>query len=379
MTVAFSPVRPAAGSARSGVPFTIGLLCPHDLADRNAFSGTAYFAAEALAAHPGVRVRHIAPPPRSTLQRLLRLSSRSVTPEPADFAGLDAVVGMVATRLVPYLPDGLPYVHVTDATPAFLRDTYGWAQPPGAEAAERAAIARAARVVYSSAAMATRAPADLGLDRIDAAVLPFGVNFDTLPEARPEKPPVDAPRLLFVGSDWTRKGGDMALAMLARLRASGADATLTVVGPVPDDLAPRPGLRIAGYLDKNRLTEATRLSQLYAEAHLLVLPTQGDCTPMVIAEAMAHGTPVLVTETGGTAEVIGGGGAGRTLGPGADADDWADAVRDMLSSPTRYEFSSDSAFDRARNALVWSAWARGIVVLARTAATRTVPKPVLVA
>lgn len=359
-------------AARARPPLAIGLLCPHDLTDRNAFSGTARFAAEALAARPGLEVRLMGGPKRRG--RLARLFSGPVTlPEPRDFDGLDAVVGLVATRLVPSLPV-LPYLHVTDATPAFLRETYGRPVPADAEDAERRAALHAHRVVYSSAAMAARAPRDLGLPDLDPAVLPFGVNFEHLPDAQPVKPPLERPRLLFVGKDWRRKGGDRALALLARLRHEGFDATLTVVGDVPKGLRPRPGLRVVGYLDKNRVTDASRLSQLYAEAHLLVLPTRGDCTPMVMAEAMAHGTPVIVTDTGGTADVLGGEGTGRVLPPDAGTGAWATAVKDALASRTGYAFLSDGAFERAHNALVWSAWADGIAVLAAAAAGRLGPE-----
>lgn len=66
-------------------------------------------------------------------------------------------------------------------------------------------------------------------------------------------------------------------------------------------IAPRGTRRLLAleFLDKNRPKDAARLSALYAEAHLLLLPSRADCTLTVIAEAMAHGTPVLATDVGG--------------------------------------------------------------------------------
>ncbi len=95
---------------------------------------------------------------------------------------------------------------------------------------------------------------------------------------------------------------------------------------------------------------------------------------MVVAEAMAHGTPVLATDTGGIAGQIGGGGAGRVLPPFASPSDWACAVEETLASDDAYAMMSDAAFDRA-GALSWQAWAARIEALARdclaTGAVRT--------
>ncbi len=81
------------------------------------------------------------------------------------------------------------------------------------------------------------------------------------------------------------------------------DVHLTLVGECLT-LFGRARDRGRGYLDKSRPKHAARLRALYAAAHLFVLPTRADCTPMVLAEAGAHGTPVLVTDTGGVGSLV---------------------------------------------------------------------------
>ena len=85
---------------------------------------------------------------------------------------------------------------------------------------------------------------------------------------------------------------------------------------------------------------------------------------MVIAEAMALGTPVLATDTGGIAEMIGGG-AGRCLPMAATPGDWAETIVAMTRDPDAFAMMSDAARDRARTRYSWDIWADGIARIAR--------------
>ena len=119
-------------------------------------------------------------------------------------------------------------------------------------------------------------------------------------------------------------------------------------------------MTVEGFLDKSRPQDAARLAEIYTRAHLMILPTRGDCTPMVIAEAMAHGTPVVVTDTGGTPEMLGGAGAGQILPLSATPIDWAREIVSITSDQGVYDFMSDAAFDRASTCFSWDIWASEI-------------------
>lgn len=350
---------------------TLGFLCPHNPHDRRAFSGTSAFAARALARRPGVEMRLLGAhaPPRM-LDRLLQRPSPILQDDPVALDGAEAVIGLVATKQLNRLLDqhpGLPVFHVTDATPAFLAEAYGWAIPESAFAEERRLAARAARVIYSSPEMAARAPLDLELPGLRPAAAAFGVNFETLPGTCPEKPVPGRLELLFVGLDWVRKGGDIAVATLSRLRDQGIDAHLTIVGRCPERHWRHPDITYTGFLSKNRVRDVAALTRLYTKSHLLLAPSRSDCTPMVLAEAMAHGTPVVATETGGIASLLGGAGTGRLLPPYASPGEWAATIRSLMADRDGYRLMSDAAFERGRAELSWEAWADRVISEARMA------------
>lgn len=346
---------------------TLGFLSPHDPHDRRAFSGSVFFAAKALAERPNVDLRILGHQPPSLMTRLLRRQPSAVDSRSLDLAGLDAVIGMVASPLLDEITGrGVPFLHVTDATPAFLRETYGWAVPGSADETETRVVQNAAMTVYSSSVMAERAAADLGVPDLRADVAPFGVNFDDLPQVPREKPPLSKLNLLFVGIDWERKGGDIAVAAVDLLRGGGHDVTLSVVGRCPERHRDHPAIRSIGFLNKNRPRDRARLSRLYGEAHLLLLPSRGDCTPMVVAEAMAHGTPVLASDTGGIRNQIGQS-AGMILSRFDSPANWASAILRMTSDEGRYRFAMDACLDRSQNSLCWSIWAARVEAITRRA------------
>lgn len=351
----------------STAPLKLGFLSPHNPYDRVAFSGTTWFAARALEQHTGIDLRILGPhtPPRR-FDRFLRRQLAPVDVSQLDLNGLDAVLGLVASPLLAELAKTdpkVPLFHITDATPVFLRDTYGWSIPKTADETETQVATRASATIYSSDAIARRAATDLGLPGLQPVVVPFGVNMDDLLEDCPSKPQLDRLKLLFIGLDWARKGGDIAVATLDQLNADGCPAELTIVGRCPERHRHHPAIVNAGFLNKTKAKNRTRLSALYRDAHLLLLPSRGDCTPMVIAEAMAHGTPVLATDTGGVAEQIGRGGAGRVLPPMASPQEWATAACNMTRDRDGYELMSDAAFDRSRTLFSWDQWASSIYSL----------------
>ena len=117
-----------------------------------------------------------------------------------------------------------------------------------------------------------------------------------------------ATRLVFVGSDWHRKGLDLLLQAMTQLRET-LPAQLVVVGQAAApaarrfvSLAARLGLaREVRFL--GRLTHADILPWLWS-AHLAVLPSRDEALGVAALEAMAAGLPVVASDIGGLREIV---------------------------------------------------------------------------
>jgi glycosyltransferase involved in cell wall biosynthesis len=83
---------------------------------------------------------------------------------------------------------------------------------------------------------------------------------------------------------------------LAELRRRGTDAELVWVGEGPERAAVVEAAAAHGVHDHLRLTgvlPSSAVAQALDDAHMLLLPTQGDNFCVVAAEALVHGRPVV--------------------------------------------------------------------------------------
>jgi glycosyltransferase involved in cell wall biosynthesis len=157
--------------------------------------------------------------------------------------------------------------------------------------------------------------------------IPVGIDLDAWPYAQPRRGAGPRPRILFVGGDFVRKGGDLLLDVFKERFSAYADLHLVSEKP------PR-GVPSNAFVYTGLAPGDTALRELFAQADLFVLATRADLSPNVILEAMATGVPVVATRMCGIPEMVRHGETGFLVPPG-DAAALAECIQTLLSDPER--------------------------------------------
>ena len=167
---------------------------------------------------------------------------------------------------------------------------------------------------------------EYGVCADDVTVIAPGVDVErwSAPDRVGRNGPV---RVLFVGGDLKRKGGDLLLEAARRIRADDEVPEFEVhLVTSPCDVD-EPGVVVHNGLTAN----SPELIEQYRLADIFCLPTSGDCLPMVLAEAGAAGLPLISTDVGAISELVRDGETGRLVRAG-DLDGLIAALRAMLQS-----------------------------------------------
>lgn len=211
----------------------------------------------------------------------------------------------------------------------------------------RLAVAHGAAVVVA-VSDATAASFNLGLREPKAERVYISVDHDRFSPAAKGRSgirselgiPAGAPVLAHVAQITPWKGQDTAIRALKWLREN-IDAHLLVVGDVAfashryDNAAFSASLRRLaeelGVVDAvHFLGQRDDVPELVGESQVLLLPSWDEPFGLAVAEAMAVGTPVVVTDRGGVREYVRDGVNGRVLPP-REPRAWAAAVRGLLA------------------------------------------------
>lgn len=218
-----------------------------------------------------------------------------------------ADVALVHTQTASLLLGGLmrrvPTWISCDATPRNFDEVgAAYGHVPGFARLERgkdAVVGRAYRAAHGvipwSSWVAESLVRDYDVPPERLRTIPAGVKLPVL-----DHPPVAADgsgpvRLLFVGGDFARKGGQVLLAAVAALQG---DVQLDVV--TQSDVPSTAGVVV----HRGLRPSSPELEALYRSADVAVLPTLGDASPHAVVEALAYGLPVVTTAVGAIAEVV---------------------------------------------------------------------------
>jgi len=292
---------------------------------------------------------------------------RQFTPH-ADPAKYDVLFAPLASNEVAYLNTSVPIVYLSDATFKALENYYFSVDSVSnlyrkqGTYLETRAIEKSSALVYCSNWAADSAKKDYGATPNKVHTIPLGANIDAPPARESLKQgSVDGKcRLLFVGRDWQRKGGQIAVDAFFALRAMGVDAELTIVGCEPPQSIDDPDLIIIPFLNKKDEVDRKHLEDLYHSSDFFILPTRAECFGMVFCEANAYGLPIISTATGGVSTIVEDGVNGFLLPHEAKGEAYAMVIAEAWKDQPSYKALRVSTRDRYDKVLNWKSWAESV-------------------
>lgn len=156
---------------------------------------------------------------------------------------------------------------------------------------------------------------DCGAPKERVHPIHVGLDLDLwAPLPRPSPAPGARFKILFVGGDFARKGGNLLLDVF-RARFQDTAELHLVTKQAPEGLPPH--VHVYGDFEPND----ARMPALYARMDMLVVPTLADVGPLwVFMEAMAMRVPIIGTDTGSNAELVRDGETGLLVEKGDGAD-----------------------------------------------------------
>ena len=192
----------------------------------------------------------------------------------------------------------------------------------------------------------------------DKAGCMFEIGVDPAPRGIDVDPPAaldGALRMLYVGRFVQWKGMGLGLRAVARLRARGVDARLTMIGQGPELArwqALSRSLGIAEFVSWVAWMKQDDLLRTYRSFDALLFPSLHDSSGNVVLESFACGLPVVCLALGGPAQLVDDS-CGRVVAVAGRTeeqviDDLAGELEQMSADPVLRAALREGALSRAR-------------------------------
>jgi glycosyltransferase involved in cell wall biosynthesis len=181
------------------------------------------------------------------------------------------------------------------------------------------------------------------------------VNLDVIPDPVPEKSYRSA-QILFIGTEFKRKGGPQLLEAFRTVRQSIPSAELHIVGPTQVTDLP-PGAFLHGHLSKSNPEQSTKLDSLFRDASLFVLPSLYEPYGIAPLEAMLYQLPAVVTNAWALREFVTPGVTGALVEKGS-VEDLATKLTQLLANPDLLATMGRQAREMVLTQYTWPAVVR---------------------
>ena len=271
--------------------------------------------------------------------------------------------GPSGAQIALYLRESVPYIYLADAC-FHLMENYYWfnlspyfakkARHDEELATQRAWInIRSSQWAVNGAIKYCKAPIS------SIYVLEFGANIDEK-DIEIVKPYQNGKlNIIFSGTEWERKGGQIAVDTTNLLKEYGFDVILHIIGikELPNSCKKMDFINFVGFLCKDQETDYKKYIDLWRSAHLLLLPTHAECSAIVFSEAAAFGIPTFTYNTGGIGNYVIDGVNGYKIDPSDGANAFANKIISCIESHELKKLSK-GARELYEKRLSWNSWAK---------------------
>jgi glycosyltransferase involved in cell wall biosynthesis len=134
-------------------------------------------------------------------------------------------------------------------------------------------------------------------------------------------------RLLFVGKDFFRKGGEFLLKLYAEHLSKTCLLTIVSSDPGLD------GRQLPAGVERLTHISLEHLRSIYGDSHIFVFPTQQDFMPQVLAEALSFGLPCIANDVGAVKDLVRDGETGYLMSRDSISEQWATRLQQFISHP----------------------------------------------
>ncbi|HET9858214.1 MAG TPA: glycosyltransferase family 4 protein [Nocardioidaceae bacterium] len=214
---------------------------------------------------------------------------------------------------------------------------------------------RMSQVLTVSRSSARDIATDFGVDPDRIEVIPLGVEPEVF--SLPEQPRVPGRIVAMASADTPMKGVATLLEAFAKLRTE-RDVELLLI------TRPKPGGRTERLIDRLAIKDSVRfvsglsdtdLAQVVGSAEVACVPSLYEGFSLPTVEAMACGTPLVVSRAGAIPEVVGEDGLCADLVTPGDVGELSHALAALLDDPGRRHRMGAAGRRRALDTFSWRA------------------------
>ena len=286
----------------------------------------------------------------------------------------DAVLCISSQHLIYAKELALPVFMISDAPWIAYKEAYkNYEELPllsNKYAKQEAAVAgKISGVIYPTPWACQEAEIRFGINKNKIKMIPFGANSfchdsDEQVFHRISQRSLETFNFLFIGKDWDRKGGPLALAITKKINERGIKATLHIIGCnpfIPDENKHQ--VQIHGYLSPSDHEDRIKIVNAFTHADLFLVPSNAECFGLVFAEAQSYGLPCISLDSHGIPGVVEHKKTGLLYESSTTVTFIAEEIIELLKNRTDYINMATAARMKFNNELNWDQFGRKICVM----------------